>query len=383
MDAGRERVQIARDRKEIDEIVDAWRELHASSHERNPFANPEIQLSWLDHAGDRIRPFVIQGWRDGRLDWIAPMHIAPVGPAGVLGRCLMPFAAHTDTWLIELAPLLSRIDPAEAAQEVVNVALEHRQHWTWKELTLGPAHGWLSTTDDSRFPSMGASRVLHKDIHVATVMDLAQTWEATHAGLKRNVRKSLTKAERKAAETLGDIDFQVASEGGDVEDFARRLVKLNLMRADSAVHVDHTTPFRSERNVELFVEMVCRTTSSKTADVIELRDSRGRTIGSQLTLYGYNTTFISHSGFDPAHWHCSPMTLLIAQAARRAIELGHDQLALSPGPHVSKSRWSSKLEGYNTFLVVNGGRTERVRFLGYWVASRVQRFIREGRLRRM
>jgi CelD/BcsL family acetyltransferase involved in cellulose biosynthesis len=380
--ASLDRIRIARSREDVNAIVPAWQRLYESARERNPFANPDVQLAWFDQAPSDIRPFVIQRWRDGQLDWIAPMHLAPVGPAGVFGRCLMPFAAHTHDWLIELAPVLSRIDPTEAVQEVVSVALDHQDEWTWTELTLAPAHGWLSSADDSRFPQMGKCRVMHKDVRTATVMELADTWEATRAGLKRNVRKSLTKAERKAVDTLGVLDFQFASESGDVEGFARRLVAMNLMRADSQTYVDHTTPFRTPANAELLVDTICRTVATKSADVIELRDREGRTVASQFTPYGDDTTFTSHSGFDPAHWDCSPMTLLTAKAVQRAIELGHDQLVLSPGPHVSKSRWSSTLEGYNTFLVVGGGRADRMRFLAYWVASSIRRFVQEGDLRR-
>ena len=96
------------------------------------------------------------------------------------------------------------------------------------------------------------------------------------------------------------LDFQFASESGDVDGFARRLVAMNLMRADSQTHVDHTTPFRTPANAELLVDTICRTVATKSADVIELRDREGRTVASQFTPYGNDTTFTSHSGFDPA-----------------------------------------------------------------------------------
>jgi CelD/BcsL family acetyltransferase involved in cellulose biosynthesis len=381
VDAGQARIRIARSRSEVDAITDNWRELYAVARDRNPFANPDIQLAWLDHNLES-RLFVVQAWRDNRLDWIAPMHIAPIGPGGVFGRCLMPFAAHDDGWLIELAPMLTRIDPVETAQEVVNAALEHADEWTWTEVTLAPEQGWLATTDDSRFPNLGGCRVLHKEVRVATVWDLADTWEATLAALKRNVRKSLGRAERKAADTFGEVTFALASESSEAAGFARRLVELNLRRADSDGHIDHSTPFGSARNVELLVDTIVRTVASKTGDVIELRDGNGAAVASLYTPYGHDTTFISHSGFDPAHWACSPLTLVTAHAARRAIELGHNRVTLSPGPHVSKSRWSQQLECHHSFLVVNGGRRDRARFLGYWMGRSAERFRAEGRLRR-
>src|SRR6185503_5041544 len=143
-------------------------------------------------------------------------------------------------------------------------------------------------------------------------------------------------------------------ESTDAEAFARRLVALNVMRADSEAHVDHSTPFRDTRNADLLVDAVCRTVATETADVIELRDGAGRAVASLFSPYGSETTFVSHSGFDPAHWAYSPVTLLVAKSIQRAIELGHRQVVLSPGPHVSKSRWSTTLECHHTFLVVNG-----------------------------
>lgn len=376
------RIQVIRDRAGVEALIPAWRRLHAAGADRNPFANPDFQVAWLAHQPHDLDLFVVCAiGQDGELDWLAPLHLAGVGPLGIGGRCLMSFSAHGEGWLVEVPPLPTRIEPTAAAQQLVNALLGLRPEWGWAELTLSSEHGWLATTDDSRFPRLGRRRILHKEVRASTYLDLGSDWERTRGALKRNLRNSLATAHRRADREYGGIRFVSASESAERTDaFVRRLVDLNLARAQAPGRAGHWTPFQEPRNVALFVDSATRVVDSKLGDVVELRAGDGRTLASTFTPFGAATTYLSLSGFEPDAWRISPTTLLAAEAARRAIDLGHDRLVFSPGPHVSKSRWSPELDYAQTFLIVGERRRDRLRFLGYWLTRAVTRFVDEGRL---
>ena len=98
----------------------------------------------------------------------------------------------------------------------------------------------------------------------------------------------------------------------------------------------------------------------------------GEHVASQLALHAPGTSYVHSSGFREDTWSLGPTTHLQAELVRHAIERGDAFVNFSPGPNVSKTRWSEELWVTHEFSFGAGPRSLASRFAAFQVLSSVR-----------
>jgi CelD/BcsL family acetyltransferase involved in cellulose biosynthesis len=353
---------------EAEALLPEWEELFSSCATANVFAHPQWQLTWARHF---IRPedLVVVTVRNGPdLVGVAPFHQRCVS----LGRgpsvtFLQLLGAGKRPYLTELPAVLTH---PSCHRSVLRETFRHLEsidsRWDWIEVTLAPEQGWfepewLAISDGPRQPSVA----IHKATRPCVVMPLAESWEATVAGLKRNVRESIRRGANRLARD--GHSWRMAVGGHDVPlDYAfGALVDLHNARAQMRSKPYHAGLLAKPSDVRFLSEVTQRLAATgHVVPCLLLVDERP--VAARLLLRADDAIYLFVSGNDPDWWEQGVGATLIAECLKQAIGAGCRMANLSTGVDVSKLRWSEKLELYQDFVVVRGRRRSRAAFCAYW-----------------
>lgn len=355
------------------ELLAAWERLYeAQPAPSNPFLSPTWVLRWYDQfvrVEDRLVMVVRRAGGAGSAEvvGVAPMHVhrPRLGPV-VVARRLIPVGAGLGPNALEIPGLLCA---AGTSGQVVRALTDAclRFGADWGEIALTPDQGWFDREWSCR---PGATTAFGEFVRprACVVLPLQPTWEATRAGLKRNVKESI----RRSANRLkkDGRPWRVVRRGDDLDG---RVVErfLALHQARSLVGRTtraHPDAYEDVRNRELMLRALPELGRQGGASMFELYLD-GSHVASQLALHAPGTSYVHSSGFREDTWALGVVTHLQAELVRHAIERGDEIVNFSPGPNVSKLRWSEQLWVTNEFVLGAGGRSLAVRFGAFQVLS--------------
>ena len=335
-------------------------------------SNPFLALPWVRgwyHAyvpQERRHLLFVRHERSGDLLGIAPMHLQTVafGPV-VLATRLMPVGGGLAGTPLELPGVLAGVD---AIRDVSRAITAERCGQHWSELPLTDSQGWFDP--GWAIPGNGApvSFVEQQRSYACVVLRLASTWDDTRSGLKRNVKESVRRSTNRLKKE--GRPWRVERLGEQIDSAAINRL-LDLHRARSAMEQSsqrHHDAFAAPESRRVLHAVLPELGKLGLASIFEL--SLGcEVIASQLVLHSPGTSYVHSSGFDAAYWSLGPITFLHAQLIQHAIDRGDTWVNFSPGPSVSKLRWSQTMHVVNTFAYGSGPRSLSLHVALYRAAS--------------
>jgi len=336
----------------------------------NPFLSPTWVVGWYRHyveQADRqllfIRHRVTQ-----QLLGVAPLYYQKVALAGLpLAKRLLPVGSGASELVLELTGVLA--DPAhvrDVMRALTAVTLRSDAHWC--ETSFAPEQGWFEPEwvfETGRAVSFYEQR----RARACVILHLADSWEQTRANLKRNVKESIRRSQNRVKKA--GRSFRIRRLEYDALDGAAvdRFLTLHRARAGAEqAGVHHPDVFTAPRARSFLRALLPELGRSGAASIFEL-ELEGRTCASQVALHAPGCSYVYASGFDPEIWQLGPVTLLHAELIKHAVSRGDKFVNFSPGPNVSKLRWSERLWVANDFAYGSGGGALRLRYGAFVIAS--------------
>lgn len=376
-----------------DELAAAWAKLYA---EQPVPSNPFMSLAWVMDWYDKFVPdladrvvLVVRhpGGRaggsasSGAVIAVAPMYVhrPRVGPVR-LARRLLPVGSGLGQNAYEIPGFLSQVDQhSQAARALVSACLELPLHWS--ELALTPQQGWL----DGQWACGGDQPMAFGEFvrpRTCVVLSLEPTWEATRSTLKRNVKESIRRSANRLAKD--GRPFEVVRRGLDLDrDTVERFLALHQARSTVSRKTDrhHPDAYADPRNRSMMLDALPALAREGQASMFELYLD-GEHVASQLALHSPGTSYVHSSGFREDTWSLGVITHLQAELIRHAIERGDTTINFSPGPNVSKTRWSDELWVTHEFAFGAGPRTLTARFATFQMLSSLKSTLEAAARRR-
>lgn len=337
-----------------------WDALEQAATNPNPFLTPTWVESWWAErvaADDRL-VVLVRNPDSGELVGLAPLYRQEIrlGPLKAAWRLLPVGAGAGGPY--ELPGHLSAAGAhREVTRALVGQVLDAGAGWG--VVSLSPEQGWFEP-EHLLVPRASASFWQHLRPRACVVLRLAPTWDEVRTGFKRNLKESLRRSRNRL--TKSGRTFAVRHRtGADLDDAAvRRLFDLHGRRArNPTAGIGHEDAFGEAGVRRLLRATLPRLAERSRASIFELEHD-GSVVASQLALHGSRSSYVHSSGFLPEVWDLGPVTLLVEALVRHAIERGDEVVNFSPGPRVSKLRWSEEYWVSNEFAF-GGGRKADVR----------------------
>jgi hypothetical protein len=354
----------------------AWSALHlAQDGAANPFSSPEWVTAWYRHFVPRGARQLLWITDRDRLVGVAPMYLQHLHLARLPVARRLTMVGSGRSTPIEIPPLLCATGRGRAVTRAIALhALTHDV--SWAELSLSRDHGWLLATVLSG-PDEPPIFQRHQQLRACVVLPLADTWEQTRSGLRRNVKESLRRARNRLAKdgrpsrivhrTGTDLDFRVVE----------RLLALHGERSryqgSSSAHND---AFADPANASFLRDVLPPLGRAGQASVVEL-ELDGEVVAIQLVLHPPGGIYFHSSGFLPREWQLSPVTTLQAAAIERAVERGDRWVNFSPGPNEAKLRWSDQLLTVDDYAFGFATHAALTRYTAFFLAKDVRQLRQE------
>jgi CelD/BcsL family acetyltransferase involved in cellulose biosynthesis len=338
----------------------------------NPFLAPSWVLHWYRSyvaPADQLL-LLLRRTATGELVGVAPFYVQHLRINGVpLAERLLPVGSGS-TSPLELPGLLA---DAQSGREVTKalVAATMAMSPSWCEVVLAPAQCWFEpewvfgTGQPVAFYD-------HQRPRACVVLPLEPTWDQTRSGLKRNVKESI----RRSANRLkkDGRPWQVRARTGPDLDHAAIDRWLDLHRARAAAEratVHHHDAYADKGDRRFLKRLLPELAGKQLATLFEL-ELDGQVVASGLALHAPGVSYVHSSGFSPDVWDLGPVALLHTEMVKHAISRGDTVVNFSPGPNVSKLRWSEQLWVVNDFVYGAGPTSLSWRYRAYLAASAVR-----------
>jgi CelD/BcsL family acetyltransferase involved in cellulose biosynthesis len=337
----------------------------------NPFCSPLWVGAWLRQyvaRDDQRITLVLDG---DRLIGVAPMHFQQVRAAGVPVARRLAMVGCGRTTPLELPQVLAAPGHARA---VVRVVIQHTlaHRVSWSELSLGREQGWFPPGTSGVKGWLPVTFQRHERARACVVLPLADTWEQTRAGLKRNIKESLRRARNRLARD--GRPWRIERRTGPAVDAAAvdRLLDLHAARSGyQGSWSHHHNAFADPADRGLMTGLLPQLAAAGEAEIVEL-EIDSQVVAAQLVLRAPETVYFHSSGFLPQVWELSPITALQAAAIEAGIAGGARWANFSPGPNEAKLRWSEDLQVVDDFAYGGGGRADLARYTGFTLAQEIR-----------
>jgi CelD/BcsL family acetyltransferase involved in cellulose biosynthesis len=339
----------------------------------NPFSSPLWVRAWYRHYVPPKDQRLLWVTEKDRLIGVAPMYVQHLDVARVpLGRRLVLVGAGRTTPL-EIPPLLSTPGQGRAVNKAV-VGHTLGEDVAWSELCVARDEGWF-LPEATLGHEQGLAFRRHQQVRACVVLRVADTWEATRSGLKRNVKESLRRARNRLAKD--GRSWRILEHAGTDLDAAvvGRLLDLHTSRSEYQGSTSpHHDAFAAPGTAGLVRALLPALGAAGQASVFEL-ELGGTVVAAQLVLNSPGGIYFHSSGFVPEVWHLSPTTALQGAAIEAAVGRGDRWVNFSPGPSEAKLRWSETLHLIDDFAYgLDSGRA-----LARYTLFSVAKDLREAR----
>lgn len=236
-----------------------------------------------------------------------------------------------------------------------------------RHLESSPGWDWIRWSGiQGRFGEAlaGATRLEWQPPGLDYVVDLAPTWEAFRAGLKRNIRESLRHCYNSLKRDGVNFEVEVAETPEAVRNGLHTFLSLHAMRAGLTHTVTHPHRFESDTSRRFLYEVCDRLATSGVARVFMMK-VRGCVVATRIAFVVGEQLYLYYSGFDPRWAKYSVSTTIVAEAMKYAIEKGLKAANLSTGTDVSKTRWGARLVPFYEAIQPRAGVRSRVTYAAY------------------
>ena len=303
-----------------------------------PFALHEWHVAWWNHlakTGSRVRDELrIHTVRDDRGECVA---IVPfVSTRRQIGAFRTESLAllGSDPNFTEIRCPLVVPGAERLAADAVARRLDDQATWDWVDWSgIGRPFGEAL---DGHAPLQWRRPVLDY------VLDLAPTWEAFHARLKRNIRESLRHCYNSLKRDGLTFELEVAQSRDAVRNALHLFVSLHAMRAQLTGTIAHPDRFASLTSRGFLFDVCDRLAARGVARILVLK-IRGCVVAVRIAFVVGEQIYFYYSGFDPRWAKYSVSTTILAESIKYAIEQKLTAANLSTGTDVSKTRWGARL----------------------------------------
>jgi CelD/BcsL family acetyltransferase involved in cellulose biosynthesis len=358
----------------MEEIIEVWQALYRSSASHNPYASPDWLMVWARHFVKERELAMLAVWRDGSLIGLAPWYRSQSSHLVPCRLRLLGSGRHVG--LTELPQVLTAIGEARSVlRAVINEWSQTPAEWDWLELPMLNDQGWFEP--EWLTASVGErGLVQHKTTRAAVELELPTDISALSGQLKRNLLESTHRGRNRLNKTGEAWGITVHSDEKDVRNALPILIRLHSARANVTGRRNHLDLLSVPARRVFLEEALPLMARTGQAQILTL-DVLGEAIAAQLVLLAPHATYLGPSGFDPAWWEYSGVTVLQLHAAEAAVERGHRTFNLSVGPSVAKLRWSERIQQHPEFIVCGPRRSSQIAFTAYRVAAAVAEVRRE------
>ncbi|HEX4448650.1 MAG TPA: GNAT family N-acetyltransferase [Polyangiaceae bacterium] len=364
-EAGRERfeactVEVVRTPTGLAALKPAYDKLNAVCKNTLPFALHEWHEAWWNHFAktegkirDELR---IQVVRDhlGECVAIVPF-ISTQREIGVFKTETLALLG-ADPNFTELRSSLVTPGREKPVARAISRHLQFDDSWDWvqwsgvqgcfgEELAKGGALTWQAPRLDY-------------------LVDLAPTWDAFKAGLKRNIRESLRHCYNSLKRENLEFRMAVIEAPADVESALQKFFELHAMRAsleDTIMHHNHFAPQSARR----FLMDVCKRFAEGGVLRIFQMYVGEHLVATRIGFQVADSLYTYYSGFDPAWRKYSVMTTTVTEMIKYAIEHGLKTVNLSPTQDVAKTRWGPQILSILQAVQVRHSVMSQLAWAGY------------------
>jgi CelD/BcsL family acetyltransferase involved in cellulose biosynthesis len=353
-------VEVVRTSAGLEGLKADYDRLHVLCGNTLPFALHEWHVAWWNHlakAEGRIRDELrIHVVRDdlGQCVAIVPF-VATRREIGYLKSETLSLLG-ADPNFTELRTPLVLPGQEGAVAKAVTRHLAMEEGWDWVRWS-----GIQGSFGEEL--SRSASLIQHAP-GLDYLVDLAPTWDAFKAGLKRNIRESLRHCYNSVKRDGLALDFEVAATPDEVRNALHIFLSLHAMRAAAKGTVTHPHRFESHTSREFLYE-VCERLAQRDAARVFLLKIRGCVVAARIGFVVGDQLYLYYSGFDPRWGKYSVPTTVVAEAMKYAIEKGLKAVNLSTGTDVSKTRWGARLVTFQEAVQPSPGFGSRVKYAAY------------------
>lgn len=358
-------------------LKNEWIRVFDRSRTQNPFLSWEWVSAWVEHfCGERLRTVVVR--ERERTIAIAPFHLNRylIGP-GLYTNALQLLGPKEVQHLFEMREILAEPGYEALAMAAILDRVATGSGYDWIELSaygsgLATLTELLEARNDGRF------KVEVGPMTEIPVVALEDTWDAQRQKLKRNIKESIRHCYNSLRRD-GHAHLYLADGGeADARAAAARLVDLHHQRALLAERRWHRDHFADDAIRAFELDVLRRMHDAGRLRFAEVTID-GQVVANRACLQTHGSVYLYYSGFDPAWWKYSVMTLLVTETIREAIANGMSNVNFSPGIDDSKSRWSPELIPMRSITLVRTSAVSRARHR----ALKVRKQIRQPLHRRL
>lgn len=340
-----------------------WLDLVARSGEMLPFPLPEWVTTWWRHfredrptLRDQLAVKLVRR-ADGQLVGVVPLMRTDRPGIGPLRLRVLGFVG-ADPYITEQPTPL--VDPA-CAEDVAHACvrdLEEHRDWDWMH--------WRGLVKGSPFAETIERRMslMWQASQPGSYLRLAPTWDAFRSGLKRNIKESLRHCYNSLKRDNVSFRFQVARTREEIPRALDGFYGLHEMRAKLEGTTTHIDRF-GDTTARGFIEDLAGRLAARDAFRVFTVEIGGKPVASRIAFALPGTIYLYYSGVDPQWMKYSITTTLVAESIRYAIDNGFQNLHLSMGEDVSKTRWGPVMPVYADAIALRQGLTSQAKWEAY------------------
>src|SRR5258708_14852978 len=222
--------------------------------------------------------------------------------------------------------------------------------------------------DDGAVPFLLARqpRVKFLESRSDLIVTLPKSWDEFRAARSRNVTESLRNCANSLKRDGLTPTFGVATKGPELTTALDALFRLHGARASLKHTVVHANAFGASAS-RAFVRELCERLSDVGGVRVFSMNIGDRTVATRLAFSVGRSLYLYYSGYDPEYGKYSVMTSVVAHAIQYAIAHGYEQVNLSTGVDVSKTRWSPDAIPFGSAMVLSDGARARFVTRGYFL----------------
>ncbi len=353
-------VDVATSAEQLVALKPEYDQLSANSGNVVPFALHDWHVAWWNHLAkkerylrDELRIHVV---RDDQGECVAIVPFVStrreIGPFHAESLALLGSDPNfTEIRCPLIAPGVERL-----AVEAVTRRLSDEAGWDW--IHWSGLKGPFGEALGDRAALAWRPPVLDY------VVDLAPTWDAFRAGLKRNIRESLRHCYNSLKRDGLSFELEVAQTPDAVRNALHLFVSLHAMRAGLTLTVAHPDRFASTTSRSFLYEVCERLAARGVTRVFTLK-IRGCVVAVRIAFVVGDEIYLYYSGFDPRWAKYSVSTTIVAEAIKYAIEHGLKGANLSTGTDVSKTRWGARLAAFAEAMEIHPRLRSRLTYGAY------------------
>jgi CelD/BcsL family acetyltransferase involved in cellulose biosynthesis len=326
-----------------------WQDLNADSRQPSAFRSWDFAVEWFEHfvrrpAGGATGRFNVMIAADerGRLIGIAPMFEERARGERGQGLVLQPFGrAHSIERMTDEPIVLLRRQTEERAYAMLVGSLNDQAGRDGWDVAVLPQPGFQGTVR----PILSLTPTL-KSIQFTRALDgapelkLPSSFDSFRMGLSKSMRDNVAYYPRRLRRERGEWRVELAREPRDVESATAELIELHRARSRWSEGKQHSSHIPTDREASFLSTSLARLAARGQVTVARLR-VRGETIAVQAFVEQAGALAVYYSGQSESWRRYSPLTVIMAEVIRDAIDRRIQRIVFPPGVDAWKTRWGA------------------------------------------